>query len=90
MEKDLQKTVIGDIDFVEEKGVIYAKAYDTKGNLLGTSTKHLTNSLDNVDPSKFSRGTKRVIKKWDADGRLIQTMAEGTLAPYWDAAQAAK
>ena len=71
----------------EGKGAVHAELYDRDGNMIFKDEKWLTNSLDSMD---FSRDTKRVIKVWGADGALLDTLAAGTLAPYWDAAQAAK
>ncbi len=73
--------------FVDKNGAVYVEWYDKDGHCVHTEDKYLTNSLDTMD---FSRDTKRVIKVWCPDGALVDTLAAGTLAPYWDAAQAAK
>ena len=72
--------------FVDKNGAVYA-AWFKDGVLVYLSDKYLTGSLDSMD---FTRDTKRVIKVWDVEGNLLETIAPGTLAPYWDAAQAAK
>ena len=75
------------MEFVEEKGVVRAELYDEEGALIYRSDRWLTGSIDPL--MEFTRDTKRVIKVWEADGTLHDTLAPGTLAPYWDAAQAA-
>ena len=75
------------VEFVEEKGVVRAELYDEEGELIYRSDRWLTGSIDPL--MEFTRDTKRVIKVWEADGTLHDTLAAGTLAPYWDAAQAA-
>ena len=76
-----------EIKYVDEKGAVHAELHDKDGNVIFKDSKWFTNSLDSMD---FSRDTKRVIKVWGPDGALVDTLAAGTLAPYWDAAQAAK
>lgn len=86
--KDCKLTLNGcELKYVDEKGAVHAELYDKDGNLLFRDDKWFTSSLDTMD---FTRDTKRVIKVWGPDGSLVDTLAKGTLAPYWDAAQAAK
>lgn len=76
-----------EIKYVDEKGAVHAELHDKDGNVIFKDSKWFSNSLDTMD---FSRDTKRVIKVWGPDGALLDTLAARTLAPYWDAAQAAK
>lgn len=84
---DLENKMDLQMRFEDKNGAIYVELYDKDGNCVYTGDKWLTNSLDSLD---FTRDTKREIKVWGADGTLLETLAQGSLAPYWDAAQAAK
>lgn len=77
-----------EIKYVEEKGAVHAELCDKDGNVIFKDDKWFTNSLKPL--CDWTRDTKRVIRVYGPDGDMVQELAEGTLAPYWDAAQAAK
>ena len=73
--------------YVEEKGAVHAELYK-EGELIFKDDKWFVNSMKPL--GAFTRDTKRVIRVYGPEGDMVQELAEGTLAPYWDAAQAAK
>ena len=77
-----------EIKYVDEKGAVHAELHDKDGNVILKDSKWFTNSLKPL--GDWTRDTKRVIRVYGPDGDMVQELAEGTLAPYWDAAQAAK
>lgn len=77
-----------ELKYVEVKGAVHAELYGRDGKMFFKDDKWFTNSMKPL--TDFTRDTKRVIRVYGPDGDMVQEMAEGTLAPYWDAAQAAK
>ncbi len=77
-----------ELKYVDEKGAVHAELHDKDGNVIFKDSKWFTNSLKPL--GDWNRDTKRVIRVYGPDGDMVQELAEGTLAPYWDAAQAAK
>ncbi len=77
-----------EIKYVDEKGAVHAELCDKDGNVIFKDDKRFVNSMKPL--GDFTRETKRVIRVYGPEGDMVQELAEGTLAPYWDAAQAAK